>query len=217
MLNLRTTTLQRVLKLLTCVLIVKVTVSVILIYREYLPPDFESDFLRGRQSYFSGSYQWAFYTHIVSGPCSLFLGMILLNEGFRREYLPWHRCLGRIQVACVCLLITPSGLWMACYAETGAVAGAGFASLAIATSVCVAFGWRSAVTRQFGAHRRWMIRCYVLLCSAVVLRLIAGLATVTGSEAVWLYTLSAWVSWLVPLGVFEFSQNRRHFRHFQRQ
>lgn len=214
--NIRKTTVQRILKLLTCVLIVKVTVSVILIYRDYLPPNFESDFLRGRQSYFSGSYQWAFYTHIVSGPCSLFLGMILLNERFRREYLPWHRRLGRIQVACVLLLTTLSGLWMARYAETGAVAGLGFASLAIATAVCVACGWRAAVTRQLGAHRRWMIRCYVLLCSAVVLRLIAGLATVTGSEAVWLYPLSAWVSWLLPLAVFELSQGRHRFRHFQR-
>jgi hypothetical protein len=34
-------------------------------------------------------------------------------------------------------MIVPSGIWMAMYAETGAVAGAGFGSLAVATGLCV--------------------------------------------------------------------------------
>ena len=49
----------------------------------------------------------------------------------------------------------PSGLWMAFCAETGAIAGAGFAALAAATGMCVALGWRSAMNRRFAAHQRW--------------------------------------------------------------
>ena len=199
----QSTSQLRVLKLLVCLLILKVTISVILNYRDYMPPDFESDFLRGRELYFSGSYQWAFYTHIASGPCSLILGMILLSERFRRRFSKWHRYLGRIQTVCVLLLVTPSGLWMAGYAETGAIAGLGFAALAVATGMCVTLGWRSAVKRRFAEHRRWMLRCFVLLCSAVVLRLIAGLTTVAAFEAEWVYPLAAWTSWLVPLLALE--------------
>ena len=44
-----------------------------------------------------------------------------------------------------------------------------------------------------------MTRLFVLLCSAVVLRLIAGLATLVEFDADWLYPASAWASWLVPL------------------
>ena len=136
-------------------LICKIVVGVLLSYRDYMPPNFESDFLQGRAHYFFGGYQWAFYTHITSRPCSLILGMILTSEQFRRRFPTWHRYLGRIQVACVLLLVTPSGLWMSFYAETGAVAGAGFAALAAATGMCVALGWRSAMNRRFAAHQRW--------------------------------------------------------------
>ena len=154
-------------------MICRVIVGVFLSYRDYMPPNFESDFLHGRQHYFFGSYQWAFYTHITSGPCSLMLGMILVSKQFRLRFAKWHRYLGRMQVACVLLLVTPSGLWMASYAETGAIAGTGFVALAVVTGMCVAFGLRSAVKRRFAEHQRWMLRCYLLLCSAVVLTLCA--------------------------------------------
>jgi hypothetical protein len=209
MLSVHFTRLQQVLKFLACVLVLKVTVSIMLNYREYLPPDFDSPFLQGRERYFGGPYQWAFYAHIASGPCSLVLGMILLSERFRQRYPKWHRMLGRLQIACVLLLVVPGGLWMSFYAETGAVAGIGFAVLAVATGLTVTFGWRFTVKQRFTEHRRWMWRCYLLLCSAVVLRLTAGLATVTGVEGEWLYPMAAWTSWLVPLAAFEVVQWRK--------
>jgi len=196
------TKLKRALPLLAGLLIFKVTVVVILGYRNYFPPNFNSDFLRGREDYFS-SYQWAFYPHIVSGPVSLMLGMILISEQFRRRLPKWHRCLGRIQVASILLLVTPSGLWMAYYAATGTAAAIGFALLAVFTGMCAALGWRAAVQRRFAVHRRWMWRCFLLLCSAVGLRLLVGLATVCGVQAAWFDPLASWASWTVPLAVFE--------------
>ena len=105
----------------------------------------------------------------------------------------------------VLFLLAPSGLWMAYYAETGAVAAVGFSLLAIATAICVMFGWQSAVKRRFAEHRRWMLRCFWLLCSAVMLRILGGLATITGAGDAWSYPLAAWVSWLAPLVAFELS------------
>lgn len=195
--------LQRVMTLVACLLILRVTAGVLLNYRDYFPPNFESEFLRGRERYFFGDYRWAFYSHLVSGPVSLILGTILVSDGFRLRFRWWHRYLGRIQVGCVLFLVAPSGLWMAYYVDTGIIAAAGFAALAIATGTCVAIGWRSAVNRRFLEHRRWMWRCFLLLCSAVVLRLIAGLATAVRFEAVWFNPLLAWTSWLIPLLVFE--------------
>lgn len=196
----------RILKLLTCLLICKVTVAILSNYPDYLPPNFESEFLLGRDRYFFGGYSYAFYVHIASGPCSLILGMVLLSERFRLRFSRWHRVLGRIQVANILLLLTPSGLWMAFYAATGSVAGVGFGALAVVTGVCAALGWRAAVKRRFDVHRRWMLRCYVLLCSAVVLRLTVGLATVVEFNAEWLDPLAAWTSWLVPLVILELSR-----------
>src|SRR5690349_19466084 len=98
MTDIRAMPLQRVLTILAGLLILKVTAGVVLNYRNYFPPNFESDFLQGREQYFSGSYQWAFYTHLVAGPLSLIVGMILLSERFRLRFPKWHRALGRIQV-----------------------------------------------------------------------------------------------------------------------
>lgn len=195
--------MSRVLAIVAVLLVCKVTLSVVLGYREYLPPNFDSDFLRGREAYFWGAYGWAFYAHLVAGPASLLCGTILLSERFRTKAPTWHRRFGRVQVACVLLLLVPSGLWMAWYAETGLIAGVGLAALAIATAVCIVMGWKLAVRRRFADHRRWMWRTYLLLCSAVVIRMIGGLATVAGFDALWLYPVSAWASWLVLLLFFE--------------
>jgi len=195
--------LTRVLSVLAILLVWKVTLSVVAGYTSYLPPDFGADFLLGRESYFWGGYQWACYTHIASGPVSLLLGTVLINDRFRNRFPAWHRRLGRFQGMCILLLVAPSGLWMAQYAAAGPFAAAGLGSLAVATAACVSFGWRSAVKRRFAEHRRWMYRTFLLLSSAVVIRLIGGLATVAGYNEPWVNAFSVWASWLGPLAVFE--------------
>lgn len=195
--------LPRVLTLLAALLILKVNLAVVWGYRNYFPADFNSDFLRGREDYFAGAYQWAFYAHIASGPVSLVLGTLLVSESFRRQLPKWHRRLGRIQVACVLLLVAPSGLWMARYAAAGPVGTVGFVCLAIATATSIAMGWREAVARHFAAHRRWMWRNYLLLCSAVVIRVTGGAASVVGIDAAWFDPLASWACWVVPLAAFE--------------
>ena len=192
-----------ILKLFACLLICKALISVFLNYSDYIPPDFESDFLQGRRPFFFGYYQWAFYAHIFSGPCSLISGLILVSENLRRKSPRWHRWLGRIHVFNVLLLVTPSGMWMAFYAESGRVAGIGFGTLAFSTGLCAALGWITGAQRNFSDHRRWMQRCFALLCSAVVLRIIAGAATVGNFTADWIYPFSAWFSWLAPLCILE--------------
>ncbi len=195
--------LARALSVVTLVLIVRVALGVLFEYHHYFPPNFQSDFLRGREPYFWGGYQWAFFVHLISGPVSLLLGTLLVSNRFRKWVPAWHRRLGRVQGICVLLFVAPSGLYMARYAMTGAVAAAGLGSLAIATAACMALGWRAAVQGRFANHRRWMLRTFVLLCSAVVIRMIGGLASVLEFEAVWLYPVSTWISWLAPLLVLE--------------
>ena len=206
-------TLAGVFVILSALLIGKVTLSVVIGYRSYFPPDFQSDFLLGREAYFWGGYRWAFYAHLVAGPASLLLGTLLISDRFRRAAPRWHRRLGRVQAALLLVLLVPSGLWMARYAATGAVAGWGLGTLAIATAACVALGVRAAVARRFADHERWMWRTYMLLASAVVIRLIGGLATVAQFDAQWLYPLSCWISWLAPLAVFEEIQHARRTAH----
>src|SRR5678815_3569411 len=99
--NVRIANLQRTLLLLAVVLILKVTVSVVLGYRNYFPPNFDNDFLNGRQSYFAGAYACAFYTHIAAGPISLVLGLLLVIESPRKRWPTLHRSFGKVQAAVV--------------------------------------------------------------------------------------------------------------------
>lgn len=198
--------LATVLKLAVCLLIVKVVATTVLLYRDYVPPNFGADFLLGRERYFWAGYHIPFFVHLFAGPASLLLGMALLSDRVRRRFPWWHRALGRAQVLCVLVLVAPSGLLMAGYAQYGAVAGVGFALLAVATAATVALGWRAALRGRFDEHRQWMLRGFLLLGSAIVIRLNGGIGEVCGITESWFYAQSAWSSWLVPLILFEASQ-----------
>src|SRR5262245_43415901 len=99
----KATVLQRVLVGVAVVLVLRVTLGVVVGYRDYLPPDFDADFLLGREGYFFGAYAWAFYSHLVAGPTTLVVGTILVSTRFRRWAPKWHRRLGKLQVACILL------------------------------------------------------------------------------------------------------------------
>jgi uncharacterized membrane protein len=195
-----------VLRLLGAALVLEVTARIVANYGGYWPPDFNTDFLRGREPHFHGAYRAAFYAHILSGPLALVLGLVLVIDGVRARGPAWHRRLGWAQALNVVLVVAPSGLVMTQHAAAGPVAGLGLATLALATAGSVAMGVRAAMRRQFHTHRRWMWRSFCLLSSAVVLRLIGGLSTVTGFAPAWLDPAANWASWLGPLAVFEVSE-----------
>lgn len=194
---------RRVLAGLAVLVVLKVTVQIVLGYPSYFPPSFVSDFLRGRESYFFGVYQWAFYPHIAGGPIALLLGLLLLSERFRVRWPRGHRLLGKVHVANVLLVVAPSGLWMAGFTPLGRFAATGFALLSVLTFTCTALGWRAAVCKRFHTHRRWMWRSYLLLSSAVVLRLFGGFGASLGVMPAWYDPVTAWASWILPVAVFE--------------
>ena len=196
----------KVWKWFSIVLLVKVLVAIVANYVDYFPPNFDSAFLMDHERTFFGSYQIAFYTHIISTPIALLNGLWLVLTASRRSWANWrtmHRRAGKLQVALILLFVAPSGLWMSAYAATGAVAGCGFATLAILLGLFVILGWQAALNKDFVQHSRWMSRSFVLMLSAIVLRLVAGASLVFGWESEWLYPATAWLSWLVPLALFE--------------
>jgi uncharacterized membrane protein YidH (DUF202 family) len=207
----KSTMLSRGLAIAAIGLICKTLLTVATNLSDYIPPNFDSDFLRGRETHFYGAYEIAFYSHICSGPFSLLAGVLLTNQSLRHRFPQFHHQLGRIQIACILLLVVPSGLWMSWYAEAGAVACVAFAALSLATGWATWMGWRQAIRRDFAAHKRWMMRSFVLLCSAVVLRIVGGLASVVGFYHPWLDPVAAWACWLVPLlGLELTSKQQRH-------
>jgi hypothetical protein len=193
--------LSLAIKWLAVALVIKVVLTVAAALPDYVPPNFQSDFLQGRDAYFYGAYAVAFYAHVASGPACLVSGLLLLSQRLRARNPGLHRRLGRWHVLVVVVLLVPSGLWMSAYAMTGTAAASAFAVLSLATLACAGMGWQAAVNRRFDSHKQWMWRLFALLSSAVVIRVFGGLATVAGSDGY--YSLAAWASWLLPLAVVE--------------
>jgi small-conductance mechanosensitive channel len=205
--------LSRFVRPLAAAVVLIVLGKTLLAYVHYLPPNFSSGFLHGRKEYFFDGYHMAFYAHIISGPLALLLGTILISDTFRRQWPLWHRFLGRLEVVVVLVAVAPSGLWMARHAVGGPIAAAGLVVLAVLTSACTALGWRAAVRRRFREHERWMWRTYLLLSSTIILRIIGGIATVTGVSATWFDPAAVWVSWVAPIAIHELREWRMHLAH----
>jgi hypothetical protein len=193
-----------VLRCLAVVLILRVLATILAVYPDYFPPNFNSLFLQGREATFKGAYVAAFYVHIFTAPFVLFNGLILLSGYVRRHHGAWHRWLGRAQVVILLLFVLPSSAVMSLHAFGGWPAGVSFLLLSAATAICAIIGVVHACQRRYDRHRRWMLRCYILICSAVALRLIsgaAGLLEVQSPE--YAYIIAAWSSWLIPLAAYE--------------
>jgi hypothetical protein len=108
-----------------------------------------------------------------------------------------------VLVLLVLAALVPSGLVMATQAFAGPIAGIGFGALSLATGASAAATVYYAIARRYALHERWANRCVVLLISPLLLRLAAGFMSVMGWESDWAYRANAWLSWLIPLAVYE--------------
>ncbi len=218
--NLQTTRLNRLLRVataLTIVLGMSVLVQLLIPYRGYFPADLQdSVFLSAHRGHFHGWYRAAFYIHIVAGPIALVQGAALFFSGSRQKPTPsWHRVVGRVQASVVLLFLFPSGLVMAQYAMAGPTAEAAFTLLSLATAITMVMAIRSAMVGRMTRHRLWATRCFLLLCSPLLLRVVVGLTIVTGTETDFAHRLIAWTSWLVPWFLFEVGRKRHDTAHHE--
>lgn len=185
-------------------------------YRLYFPANFtEATFLIGREESFTPVYAAAFYTHIVSGPPTILLASFLLWSGGLAQYRIAHRWAARVLMFLIFVLLVPSGLLMAPQAFAGPVAAAAFVTLSLATAISAGFTLYYARSRRFAVHQRWAMRCFLLLVSPLLLRIVSGTLMVIGYEEPFGYQCNAWLSWLVPLLVYEgwiFSGSLSSFR-----
>ncbi len=137
-------------------------------------------------------------------------GVLTVHAGFAATALilgPWqflarlragrpriHRWIGRSYAICA-LIAGAAGLILAFGATTGPISTAGFGLLAVAWMTTTTLGWRAAWSRDFVAHRRWMIRSYALAFAAVTLRIYLPIAIFSplGDDAYRAISFLCWV------------------------
>ena len=187
----------------TCGLVFVLAVGTLIVWSsiKYYPAQFEHGFLIGRESYFYSWYAVAFYAHIVSSPAALALGVLQSIAWLRRSRPQWHRWLGKCYVWLVLWIAAPSGLAMALKAGEG-LAVAAFLTLAVATWATTWVGFRAASAGRMRQHGEWMTRSFLLMCSAVMLRLLAAIVNASEVSSI-SYGVLAWLSWLPMLVGYE--------------
>ncbi|MEM8669036.1 MAG: DUF2306 domain-containing protein [Planctomycetota bacterium] len=173
-------------------------------YPFYLPADLSRGFLRNKSEFFYNSaFFIGFYAHIVSAPFALLCGTLQMSRTIRRRAPRWHRKLGYVYCLAVLLLAAPGGLIMSLQAFGGVSSVLCFTCISISAWTFTYLGYQSARSFQFAAHGRWMARSYLMMCSAIALRLIHYVLHPLGLDAALTYQLAAWLSWLPGLILLE--------------
>ncbi|MEM7037834.1 MAG: DUF2306 domain-containing protein [Bacteroidota bacterium] len=170
----------------------------------YYDPDFSRGYLIDKAAVFDGPFKYGLYAHIVSMPLLLLIGTAQVFFRYEGRAGAVHRVLGRVYGGMVLLVAAPSGLILAGYAFGGDWAKVSFYLLAVLWWLFTAAAWYCARKRDFRRHRDFMVRSYLLMISAVFLRLIsfgmiAGLHWVGPEPYMW----SAWLSWVPFLVGYE--------------
>jgi uncharacterized membrane protein len=184
--------------------VVFVTLLIVATYTRYLPPDFRKGFLIDRDSYFFRTpYGVGFYAHILASPIAVICGAIQFNSALRRRAARIHRIAGRIYVLCVLLFAAPGGFIMAFGTRGGASSSGCFLVMSVSTWFFTWQAWKTAKRREFAAHRRWMWRSYLMIVSAILLRVIDPALRQSGVPELLSYQICVWLSWVPSLALFE--------------
>lgn len=167
----------------------------------YFPPDFESDFLYAREEYFWGWYSTAFYIHIVTSPIALLTGLLGLSRWLLRKSPRTHRLIGRTYAYLTLLAVVPSGMVIAIKSYAGVGPTLSFLLLGVATWTCTLCGIMQAIRKNIPSHQVWMTRSFLLMFSAIVLRLNEKLFQGIDPEIA--YRVNSWISWVPLIVLFE--------------
>jgi len=133
--------------------------------------------------------------HAVSAGLALMLGPWQFVTRLREQRPRLHRAIGWAYASCL-LVGGLAALPLALQADGGLLAQVGFALLGLLWLASTAVALIHIRARRVAAHRRWMLRSFVLTAGGITLRLqiLAGSAFGVPVEA--FYTALAWTSWL---------------------
>ncbi|CAN5425481.1 hypothetical protein BH09BAC1_BH09BAC1_16570 [soil metagenome] len=171
---------------------------------DYYRPDFNNGYLSDKRAVFNGIFAVALYAHIIIAPVALLIATVQSVFPYWKAKPIVHRWLGTAYVLLVITLGAPSGFVMAFYSLGGWMGHLGFLLLSLLWVGFTLRGWQQARKGEYTQHRKYMLRSYVLVLSAVSLRLLLFISNHyfnwAGDDS---YAIIAWLSWLPQLFLLE--------------
>jgi hypothetical protein len=138
---------------------------------QYIPIQLDAAFLLVKQQYIHIiPWRIAFFVHVFTSMFALLAGFTQFSTYILRNYKKLHRIIGKIYVIDILFVTGPASFIMALLANGGLPSRIAFTSLSVLWMFTTLKAWRTAMARQFVAHKEWMMRSYALTLSAITLR-----------------------------------------------
>jgi Predicted membrane protein (DUF2306) len=138
-------------------------------------------------------YLAALYAHVPSALFALPACVLLDTETLRSRWPGAHRWLGRLTAFVVLLLVVPSGLYLATFAQGGLVTTLGFWLTGLVSAGAMLLSVRAARRGRYALHRRFARHVTAQLSVAVLSRaLLYGVELLELYEP-WVYVAALWL------------------------
>ena len=154
-----------------------------------------------------GDYYWPkapwLFIHVISGILATLIGPFQLISRIRTNNLNTHRVLGKIYLGSI-LIASITAVYLAINSQYNLINKISLGFVPIIWISTTGMAYISVLNKQFGQHREWMIRSYVVTLFFITFVMIDEFLPYSyfGTYAETLPLLT-WASWSIPLFVTE--------------
>lgn len=165
-------------------------------YQKYAHPD------PGAYGMFWSRRAWL-WTHLAGGVLAMLLGALQFVGRLRSAYPRAHRWIGRAYLLGMAIGIAGATGLIATSPAPAAIRIA-FAATGLAWLVTAIAGYAAIRRKRTQAHRRWMIRNYLVTLAPATFRLsLLAPGAMTLASPIVMIPLLLWLSWAAPLLAYE--------------
>lgn len=171
--------------------------AIALVGVSYFNPDFHKGYLLGKvELYNTVIFRTGLLIHASVAPLVLIIASLLVLFRIELKFPKTHRLMGKLALILGLFLLVPSGFVLSYFAMGGPVGRFLFVALSAATGFTILSGYSAIRRKDIQTHRYWMHNLLLMLCSALILRLLMVLFAVFEWTGDTMYCTAAFLSWV---------------------
>lgn len=203
----------KLVRIITFISINILNIGIAMVGVSYFNPSFQSGYLVGKEKlYESFFFKIGLLTHASSAPIALLLFSFLVL--FKKETaIELHKRIGKIALIIGFFIVFPSGMILSYYAMGGAVGKFIFFSLSAFMGFSLISAYKTVLEKKYVLHEYWMKNSLLLLCSALLLRILLYAFHSINWHGDTMYITAALLSWIPSIVVLRIGFYQRLKEH----